>query len=259
MRVAVAAGPGRTALLQELAEDGSGYAAPALVNDFPAAVAEYERARPGDEHVRWVWADTSAIYPSLLRAGVRVDRCHDAALTEALLRAREGTGLAATGLPTPGSSRHGPFRPGPSRPEAPPPRAPPLRACSPRARQAGRPATGQATLFGPAEPGIAETREVLRALVGVHGDQLRQIAADAHPARFGLLAAVESAGGLAAAEMSARGMPWRTDLHDALLTGLLGLAAQGRGSGRPGWPSWRPRSLPRSAAARSTLTPRRNC
>ncbi len=90
MRVAVAAGPGRTALLQELAEDGSGYAAPALVNDFPAAVAEYERARPGDEHVRWVWADTSAIYPSLLRAGVRVDRCHDAALTEALLRAREG-------------------------------------------------------------------------------------------------------------------------------------------------------------------------
>ena len=77
MRVAVAAGPGRTALLQELAEDGSGYAAPALVNDFPAAVAEYERARPGDEHVRWVWADTSAIYPSLLHSGIRVDRCHE--------------------------------------------------------------------------------------------------------------------------------------------------------------------------------------
>ena len=120
MRVAVAAGPGRTALLQELAEDGSGYAAPALVNDFPAAVAEYERARPGGEHVRWVWADTSAIYPSLLRGGVRVDRCHDAALTEALLRAREDTGLSATGLAL-GSSRHrfpGPgfparaFRPG---------------------------------------------------------------------------------------------------------------------------------------------------
>ena len=102
MRVAVAAGPGRTALLQELAEDGSGYAAPALVNDFPAAVAEYERARPGGEHVRWVWTDTSAIYPSLLHGGVRVDRCHDAALTEALLRAREGTGLSATGEPITG-------------------------------------------------------------------------------------------------------------------------------------------------------------
>src|SRR6202040_1121130 len=83
---------------------------------------------------------------------------------------------------------------------------------------AGRPpATGQATLFGPAEPGIAEAREVLRALVGVHADQLRQIAADAHPARFALLAAVESAGGLSAAEMSARAMPWRADVHDALL------------------------------------------
>ncbi len=181
MRVAVAAGPGRTALLQELAEDGSGYAAPALVNDFPAAVAEYERARPGDEHVRWVWADTSATYPSLLRAGVRVDRCHDAALTEALLCAREGAGLGGTGHPRPGLSGTGLSSAGP----------------------AGRPpAAGQATLFGPAEPGVAEAREILRALVGVHADQLRRIAADTHPARFGLLAAVESAGGLAAAEMS---------------------------------------------------------
>ena len=116
MRVAVVAGPGRTALLQELAEDGSGYAAPTLVNDFPAAVAAYERAGPGRgdraprepvprepvprepvprepvprEPVRWVWADTSAVYPSLLRAGVQVDRCHDVALTGALLLARDG-------------------------------------------------------------------------------------------------------------------------------------------------------------------------
>jgi len=208
VRVAVAAGPGRTALLQELAEDGTGYAAPALVNDLPAAVAEYERARPGGEHVRWVWADTSAIYPSLLRAGVRVDRCHDAALTEALLRAREGTGLSGPGLAVPGP--------------------------------AGRPpAAGQATLFGPAEPGVAEAREVLRALVGVHADQLRRIAADTHPARFGLLAAVESAGGLAAAEMSGRGMPWRADVHDALLAGLLGR--------RPG-PGFRPPRLADLAA-----------
>jgi len=46
VRVAVAAGPGRTAFLQDLAEDGSGYAAPTLVNDLPAAVADYERAGP---------------------------------------------------------------------------------------------------------------------------------------------------------------------------------------------------------------------
>ncbi len=92
----------------------------------------------------------------------------------------------------------------------------------------------------------------------MHADQLRRIAADTHPARFGLLAAVESAGGLAAAEMSARGMPWRADVHDALLAGLLG-GGQGRASGRPGWPTWRPRSPPRSAAGRSTPTPRRSC
>ncbi len=207
VRVAVVAGPGRTALLQELTEDGSGYAAPTLVNDFPAAVADYERAGsarggtvpgervPGErvpgEPVRWVWADRSEAYPSLLRAGVRVDRCHDVALTRALLLARGGQPPGAA--PT-ASRRAGPA-PG---------------------------AAGQATLFGPAEPGIDEAREVLGALVAEHADQVRQIAADAHPARFGLLAAVESAGGLAAAEMSARGMPWRADVHDALLAGLLG-------------------------------------
>jgi DNA polymerase family A len=228
VRVAVTAGPGRTALLQELAEDGSGYAAPALVNDLPAAVAEYERTRPGDEHVRWVWADTSAIYPSLLHGGVRVDRCHDAALTEALLRAREGTGLSTTGHPGTGHPSTGLSSAGLS--------GAGLSGAGPVGRP---PATGQATLFGPAEPAVAEAREVLRALVGVHADQLRRIAADTHPARFGLLAAVESAGGLAAAEMSARGMPWRADVHDALLASLLGR--------RPG-PGFRPPRLAELAA-----------
>ncbi|HUY52027.1 MAG TPA: bifunctional 3'-5' exonuclease/DNA polymerase [Streptosporangiaceae bacterium] len=197
MRVAVAAGPGRTALLTELAEDGSGHAAVVVANDLPAAVADYERAgheRGGDERsghgrsdgVRWVWADTSGIYPSLLRAGVRVDRCHDVALTEALLLAREG-------------------RPG-----------------GPAAQVARQEATAQATLFGPAEPGFAEARAMLDALIAAHADQQRRISADANPARFGLLAAAESAGGLAAAEMRARGMPWRADVHDAMLAGLLG-------------------------------------
>jgi DNA polymerase-1 len=203
VRVAVATGPGRTALLQELAEDGSGYAAPILVNDFPAAVADYERAGPErGETVRWVWSDTFTAYPPLLSSGVRVDRCHDITLIEALLRATGATGLPAPGRPAPGLSAPG----------LPPTRLPPT----------GLPPNGQATLFGPAEPGIDEAREALSALVGVHADQLRRIAADAHPARFGLLAAVESAGGLSAAEMSARGMPWRPDVHDALLAGLLG-------------------------------------
>jgi DNA polymerase-1 len=216
VRVAVTAGPGRTVLLQELAEDGSGYAAPTLVNDFPAAVADYERTG----NVRWVWADTSMSYPSLLRAGVRVDRCHDVALTGALLLARDREPARAISVD---GQR-------------------PVVAQRAVAGRRGGPGPGearQATLFGPAEPGIDEAHEVLGALVVAHADQVRQIAGDAHPARFGLLAAVESAGGLAAAEMSARGMPWRSDVHDALLAGLLGP--------RPG-PGFRPPRLAELAA-----------
>ena len=232
MRVAVAAGPGRTALLQELAEDGSGYAAPTLVNDFAAAVADYERAGPErGETVRWVWADTSRSYPSLLRAGVRVDRCHDVALTEALLLARGDEPAGARPVVAERSVVAG--------------RAVVAQRAggAQRVVVAGTPpgpgVTGQTTLFGPAEPGIDEAREVLGALVVAHADQVRRIAADAHPARFGLLAAVESAGGLAAAEMRARGMPWRADVHDALLAALLGP--------RPG-PGFRPPRLAELAA-----------
>ena len=156
--------------------------------------------------MRWVWADTSTVYPSLLRAGVRVDRCHDVALTEALLVARDGEQATPPGgSPDGWRPRHVPGQ------------------LDDRGGRAGTPGvSGQATLFGPAEPGIDEAREILGFLVGAHADQVRRIAADAHPARFGLLAAVESAGGLAAAEMCARGTPWRADVHDALLAGLLG-------------------------------------
>ena len=191
MRVAVAAGPGRTALLNELAEDGTSHSPAVMVNDFPEAVTGYERTGA----VRWVWADTAVTYRRLLRAGVRVDRCHDLGLTEALLRAREGRRDGPAGLP----------------------------GVAPASGASGRlGAVQQATLFGPAEPGLAETRAALAGLVAAHTEQLRQIAADPHPGRFGLLAAAESAGGLVAAEMRARGLPWHADVHDELLAGLLG-------------------------------------
>ncbi len=194
MRVAVAAGPGRTALLKELADDGTGQGAGVLLNDLPDAVAGYARAG----QVRWVWADTAETYPALLRAGVRVDRCHDVRLVGALLAGRDGgPGAADGGAGGPAADRPAP---GP-----------------------GRLAAGQqAALFGPAEPGFAEASTALDQLVAVHADQLRRIAADPHPGRFGLLAAVESAGGLVAVEMQARGVPWRADVHDALLASLLG-------------------------------------
>ncbi|HZC40490.1 MAG TPA: bifunctional 3'-5' exonuclease/DNA polymerase, partial [Streptosporangiaceae bacterium] len=75
-------------MLRHLGEDGSTEGETVRNEDLAAAVAAHEHA--GD--VRWVWADTAAIYPRLLRAGVRVERCHDLALTETLLLAREGRG-----------------------------------------------------------------------------------------------------------------------------------------------------------------------
>ena len=211
MRVAVAAGPGRTALLRELADDGTGQGAGVLLNDLPAAVAGYARAGP----VRWVWADTAQTYPALLGAGVRVDRCHDVRLVEALLTGRDGRpGGPTAGGPTAG----GPVAAGPGAD-----RGAGWPAADRPAPGPGRLAAGhQAALFGPAEPGFGEASAALDRLVAAHADQLRRIAADPHPGRFGLLAAVESAGGLAAAEMRARGLPWRADVHDALLSSLLG-------------------------------------
>ena len=204
MRVAVVTDSAGAVLLQELGEDGAGHGSLVQENDLASAVAQRERSG----HVRWVWADTAGVYPALLRAGVRVERCHDVVLSEGLLLGREGRGsepatLAAAwarlrGQPVPAA--RGPGSAGP----------------------AGRGGTGQTVLFEPADPVFPDARAVLAALIAVHAGQLSRIAADEHPGRFGLLAAAESAGGLAAAEMGFHGLPWRPDVHSELLTGLLG-------------------------------------
>jgi hypothetical protein len=188
VRVAVAAGAGGSALLCEVGEDGSRQNGPVLVNDLSAAVADYQRSGP----VRWVWASTAGLYPFLLQSGQRVARCHDVELTERLLLGRDGqAGGFGSALP-------------PDR---------------------GTGGAAQETLFDPADAGPADLTGTLDALIVAHADQLRRIAADEHPARFGMLVAAESAGGLLAAEMSFAGLPWRADVHDSLLAGLLGQRA----------------------------------
>jgi DNA polymerase-1 len=199
--------PGRAlpaARRQVVAEDGTPAGPP----------GPFDPAAPAGA-ARWVWPDTAETYPGLVRAGVRVERCHDLALTEALLSGYHGhwgepRGLAAAwarlrGLPVP---------------EDPPHRS-----------DAGQP-PAQLALFetgrGPALPG-AESE--LAAAVAVHAEQLRRVAAVASPGRFRLLVAAESAGALAAAELGAVGLPWRADVHDALLTELLG--PRPVGPGRP--------------------------
>ena len=185
------AGPSSSGLLRSLCEDGTPAGPAEAVPDLAAAVA----AREASGRVRWVLPSGRLLYGHLLRSGVHVGRCHDVELVESLLRARDGPARSsAAGSPgtlTPGEAPFGDI--------------------------------GPATLpfdAGPtAEP---DHTDQLAALVTAHADQLAAIRVDPDPARFGLLAAAESAGGLVAAEMSAAGLPWRADVHDRLLTGLLG-------------------------------------
>ena len=210
MHIAVVAGPGRGCLLSEFSGNGAGHERIVKHDDLCAAVVERERT--GD--VRWVWAAGSDIYPALLRAGVRVQRCHDVALVEALLLARDGRPEEPATLAAAVARLEGTAGPGLALPGA----------AAPHARAlAARPATaGQAVLFDPADPAFPSPREALDALMAVHADQARRIAADEHQGRFALLAAAESAAGLVAAEMGYDGLPWRADVHAALLTSMLG-------------------------------------
>ncbi|MEV6374942.1 bifunctional 3'-5' exonuclease/DNA polymerase [Micromonospora musae] len=197
--VAVVGGEsGGGGVLQALDDGGRPAGPPEAVADLAAAVDARERA----ERPRWVWASGAAVYPGLLRAGVRVERCHDVELTEALLLGHAGrwgeprSPAAAwarlTGAPVPADP--------PPRPAAPP-------------------GLGQVALFdtpaGPPGPGID-------ALVRVYADQLARIAATEHPGRFRLLVAAESAGALIAVEMGVAGLPWRAEVHDEILAELLG-------------------------------------
>lgn len=145
---------------------------------FADVVAEREA-----EHPRWVWTDTAQWYPLLLAAGVRVERCHDLRLADAIL-----AGIA-------------------QRP--------------PRVSWGGRApsSTPSDALFelsavedAPPAPSASEEWAQQRAAIAAHPE----------PARLTLLLAAESAGALAAAEMHATGLPWSSAEHDALLTAALG-------------------------------------
>ena len=192
-------GPGGR--LQPLAEDGTPLGPPQRVPVLADAVAAAE----ADGQPRWVFAATDSAYTPLLP--VRLARCHDLRLTEALLLGHEGgwgrpRSLGAAwarlrGLPVPADPLEG--------------------AVTVPAEQDG--------LFAPDRLQLPPGADPLAAVVAVHAEQLRRIAAirdDAERARFRLLVAAESAGGLLAAEMARDGLPWRTDLHDLLLTELLG-------------------------------------
>lgn len=142
-----------------------------------------------DPESRWIWEDTRAIYPSLLAAGVRVQRCHDLGLSALILHGA---------LPEAGT----PLIPPRAAPEPPPLEKP------------------QDALFAPlaAAPPVAAqllADEYVRqlALTSQHGAQGRKL-------RF--LMSLDSVGSLIAEEMRAEGVPWDRGVHEALLQERLG-------------------------------------
>jgi DNA polymerase-1 len=151
-----------------------------------------------------VWPSTLAVYPRLLAAGARVQRCHDLELTEALLLGAGGRWGEPRGLAAVLARRDG--RP------APPDPAP---------YDVTPPGLGQPALFDEVATGVSDVDSVASA----YADQIARLSTMEHPGRFRLLVAAESAGALAGAEMGLHGLPWRADVHDEVLHELLGDAS----------------------------------
>ncbi|MDY7543807.1 MULTISPECIES: bifunctional 3'-5' exonuclease/DNA polymerase [unclassified Cryobacterium] len=193
--ILVARGGNGEFLVEVLDNDGVALGAARTVpaTEFPGFVLHEEPRSP-----RWVWEDTASIYPVLLEAGVRVERAQDLRLCHAILRhsvLTAGSDLA---------------RAEPSRWDA-------ALAVVAETRDPG------ATLFDlfgeesdvDAGGGFADAGAEFRL-------QLAAVAESEEPGRLRLLLAAESAGALIAAEMRFAGLPWRTDVHDELLTRVLG-------------------------------------
>ncbi|MFJ2743544.1 bifunctional 3'-5' exonuclease/DNA polymerase [Streptomyces sp. NPDC087440] len=201
-RWAVAAAEGGGALLVPLDRDGR----PAAEVRHESDLAEAVRSRP--EVGRWVWRSTAEIYPRLLAAGVRVERCYDIEDAELLLLGHAGR----WGEPRSAAAAHARLHHRPVPPD------PPVRSVDPGS---------QSSLFEPQPVHVP-----FDALLEVYADQHRRHDEAEHPGRMRLLTASESAGMLVAAELNRSGLPWRADVHRALLDELLGERYTGGGDPR---------------------------
>ncbi|MFC7922273.1 bifunctional 3'-5' exonuclease/DNA polymerase [Streptomyces cinereoruber] len=194
---------GDGALLAPLGPDGTPAGPVRREPDLVAAV----RDRP--EVARWVWRSTAEVYPRLLAAGVRVERCYDVEGAEQLLLGYEGR----LGEPRSAAAAWARLR------NAPVPPDPPPRTAEPGS---------QDSLFEPRRVAAVP----FEGLLAVYAEQLRRHDRIEHPGRMRLLTAAESAGMLVAAEMHRAGLPWRADVHRELLNELLGERYAGGGEPR---------------------------
>ncbi|AMB58591.1 bifunctional 3'-5' exonuclease/DNA polymerase [Microterricola viridarii] len=160
-----------------------------------AFVAERE-GRPEAE--RWVWSDSSRWYGDLLSAGVRVRRCHDLRLSHAILR--NSTLTAHTAFA----------------------RSEPTDWSLPAEPLSAHVVPAHSTLFDLGETMASGRGAANEDSVAEYRRQLMALSEVPDAGRLRLLLAAESVGALIAAEMRHAGLPWRTDVHDAILTEELG-------------------------------------
>jgi DNA polymerase-1 len=186
---------------QTAPDDGTGLA---------AVVRELEKRRP-----RWIWHRTQDWYPSLLAAGVDVERCYDLSLCGAILAHSEFTAHTQYARNAEKLTQDDDLQP-------------------PRLLQPPPPPADQGALFD--DPGAAtEPRQTLAGLRAEYAAQQDALAAAAEaaaagaaagdgnrPQRLQLLLAAESASALVAAEMQHAGVPWREELHEHILAEHLG-------------------------------------
>lgn len=147
---------------------------------------------------RWVWSDSARWYGDLLSAGVRVQRCHDLRLSHAILRTST---LAA----------HTAFA-----------RAQPTGWALPAELPAAAAAPVHSALFDLGDTMALGRSAAAEDSVAEYQRQLHALSEIPDAGRLRLLLAAESVGALIAAEMRNAGLPWRTEVHDAILTEELG-------------------------------------
>ena len=201
------------------ADVGAHQAAPQTAPDggagLAAVVRELEKRRP-----RWIWHRTQDWYPSLLAAGVDVERCYDLSLCGAILAHSEFTAHTQYARNAEKLTQDDDLQP-------------------PRLLQPPPPPADQGALFD--DPGAAtEPRQTLAELRAEYAAQQEALAAAASAnaaagtaagtaagdgnrrQRLQLLLAAESASALVAAEMQHAGVPWREELHEHILAEHLG-------------------------------------
>ncbi|CAI3803161.1 bifunctional 3'-5' exonuclease/DNA polymerase [Pseudarthrobacter sp. MM222] len=198
------------AALLELAAGGAPHPAspePRVIGaaELAGVVLQLEKRRP-----RWIWHRTQDWYPSLLAAGVELERCYDLALCGAILAHSEFTAHTAYARNAEKLTQDDELQQPPRVLQPPPPPA------------------DQGALFD--DPALRQAPrhsvEELREEYAAQQDALSQAGAGSQPdnrkQRLQLLLAAESAGAMIAAEMQHAGVPWRTELHEEILADHLG-------------------------------------